>query len=168
MNPGPDVISGKDERNSHIGLLVGATIPSTSGARPAAATGITLGNRFAPHLGVGLQISYFGQRNSGAFLTFPQGSETSVLYLLPQLQIYLDLLHFGVEGGLAFRSASGAAETLNGSGTSTTTFIFGPTLGYDYKLSRAFSLGAEAHALFTGSEAELTQFQAFFSIKLWL
>ena len=156
-----------DSQPGYLGVLLGLNSTSEGSVKNSAVVGATIGTRLGPHLGVGIFGSYYGQTHSGPYLGLPADTATSSALLTAQVNYFLDGFHIGGEVGAAFRFWSGAASAFT-DGSSTVTLIFGPHVGYDYKISRNLSFGAELHVLFPSQRTEATVLQGFGVVKLWL
>ena len=162
-----DAIYGKDSLPGTIGLHLGVNQPSTNGTLAALAVGISASGRVLPHLSVGVFAGYSGERTTPTFLTLPDGTQMSLIHLLAQLHFNVGGLHAGIEGGAALRSWGGAVSTLNG-GTSSTSVVYGPQGGYDFRISKNFSIGAELHYLIATANPEVNRLLAFVNLKVHL
>jgi hypothetical protein len=166
QNSQPQVLVTPEEPSSYFGLVAGGN--STAGAKERATPtfGLTLGSLVAPELGIGFLGTYYGQSSSGTLFGLPTGSSMKTINLTAQLNYFLGGVHLGGQAGVAISSWSGYVSNLH-VGNSTTTMILGPSVGYDFKLGRALSLGGEAHYIFNTTEGRANNLQVLAALKFW-
>lgn len=155
-----------DEPGSYLGVMFGGNkTPNTSDSfNPT--YGITLGGKISPVIGLGFFGNYFGHDSTGSFLGLPTGSSTRNFVLAGQLNYSIGGLFFGGEAGAAITSWSGNISSIH-SGSSDTSFVYGPVAGYDIVINNSISVGAQAHYLVSTTNSGRDNLQVFAALKFW-
>jgi hypothetical protein len=168
---GDDAASGADQ-TAYAGIMIGGNISTASNGTITDSSmtptiALTLGMKMPTNFGFGLFGSYFGRTSSGSFLGLPTGTNTGTTMLLGQGNYYLLGAHLGLEAGVAISSWSGTISSVT-SGSSTTSLVYGPNVGYDLKIDKTISLGVEVHYLFSTAQNSVNNVQTLASFKIWL
>lgn len=109
-------------------------------------------------LGAKLSVPWRDPLSFGGYLSYLNksllGTSTKVWVVAPEATFHLDyyLPGFGVgaKAGLQF------VDTDPNSGTEGTYFVIGPHVTYDYPVSDAFTVGAEANGIFPFTDTAVT------------
>ena len=147
-----ETTSISENEREYVGLLAGGS-SNQNGGQNMTAFGATLGGQVTRYLGVGI----FGSRS--------EQTNSNFSVLTTEMNFYLGNFHFGPEGGFSWTTPSGANSTVFQNNT-TASVVLGPQAGYDFKVARAFSIGAEAHYLIIQSQNKDST-QALVSLKYW-
>jgi hypothetical protein len=155
-------------------LFVVAQTPTSRAALVSPNIGGLVGPTFGSSLtfftfGAEGQAQLMGPWGAGASLTYYTksiaGYNQGFLTLTGQgLYFFSDILHglrAGAQAGLGMTSYD--APGVSG----TTSFIFGPTGGYDYKLTPNFSVGGEGTLYFSTQSGSSALFQLLAVLKYW-
>ncbi len=153
----------------YAGILFGgnSTTNSPGDNQTTTTFGATAGAKLASEFGIGLFGSYYSQKSSGSFLGLPSGASTSTAVITGQGNFFAGGFHFGAEAGPAISSWSGYVSNVN-AGDSRTVMVYGPEGGYDYKLSKTASIGAEAHYLLSTGDSSIDNIQFLAALKVWM
>lgn len=162
-----DSIKGADARPSYLGAMLGFNSADASSVNAATSLGATVGTKINSLIGLGLFGSYSGTKTSGPYLGLPSETDFSITVLTVQGNAYLGGFHAGAELGSMIRSWSGIRSTVTG-GTSDTSMLIGINTGYDYKVSRALSVGAEIHYFIPFGSNQSKLIQGFAGVKIWI
>jgi hypothetical protein len=160
------------DQNLYIGAVLGVTRASGSDGTLSDATlsstyGLTAGFKLSPRFGLGILASRYGTTSTDTILGLPIGTSSSSTLLLGQLNFIMGGIHFGLEAGKAAQSWDGAISSLTG-GTSSSSTVYGPQAGIDFRLDKTITLGLEAHYLFSNAQNVVSNIQALSSIKIWI
>lgn len=162
------VVQTTADNKGYVGFVGGASSLNNNNAdvRAKPSVGVTLGAKMDEHVGIGFFGNYFGQTASGGTLGLPDGTDTDIFVTTGQLNLWFNNLHVGGEAGAQFNTWTGTSTAA--AGNSTTDFVYGPEAGYDYKVSKVVSLGAELHYLFNNTASSRDNMQALAALKFWM
>lgn len=161
------VIQSTVDNKGYVGVLGGANSATGATVKTQGSVGLTVGVKPDPNLGLALFGSYFNQDASTGFLGLPDGTSTNIFITTAQGNLWMNSFHVGAEAGAQFNSWTNADSAFQ-NGTSQTDFVYGPEAGYDYKVSKEVSLGAEVHYLINNSAASRNNMQALAALKFWM
>jgi hypothetical protein len=145
-----------------LGALLGFGFVSNNGG-----TQLVLGAngdyKLAPTYGVGGYFSY------NALSSLP-GASSSLITLAPEANYYFEgqLTGFRIGGkagvGFISNSVSTSASTAS---SSSTSFVVGPHIGYDFPIMSSVSFGGETNLLFYTANSGFSAFNLLGNLKYW-
>ena len=91
----------------------------------------------------------------------------STTLLTGQANFFASGFHLGGEIGAGINSWSGGISSLH-VGNSSTSLVYGPEAGYDFKIASAVTIGAEVHYLMSNADAGANNLQGLASLKVWM
>lgn len=159
-------VSDVSSERGYLGALLGGAMPTATNANTNGAAGGTVGVKLSNDVGLGVMGLWYGESSEQSFLGLPVGTQSSTFFLGLQANLFLGGFHIGGEVGPAISSWEGNVSSIH-AGTSETSLAYGPHAGFDFRLSKAVSLGAEAHYLFTEAEGGNDSVQALAALKIW-
>jgi hypothetical protein len=132
--------------------------------------GVDAGYKILPNIQVGGYFTYNALNNipgSSASL-FTVAAEAS--YILEDVGV-LSGLRIGPKLGVGFVNfSSGTSATVPGAtttGTSSTSFVYGPHVAYDWPMMSSTTIGGEANYLLYTSNTGFNAFNLLASLKFW-
>ncbi len=147
------------DQNFYIGTLSESNISPT--------VGLTVGIKLSPRFGIGVLGSRYGMTSSSTILGLPVGTASNTTLLLGQANFILGGFHLGAELGPSINSWDGTISSLN-TGTSSSSLVYGPQGGIDFRLDKTISLGGELHYLLSTAKNVVNNIQALAVLKIWL
>lgn len=160
------------DQNLYIGGLVGATKSANSdgiilGSETSPTFGLTAGIKLSPSFEIAFLATRYRTRSTSTDLGLPIGTDSNTTLLLGQGSFLMGGFHLGVEIGSSINSWDGKISSLN-DGTSSTSTVYGPQGGIDFRLDKTLTLGGEVHYLFSTAKNVVSNVQALAVLKIWL